>query len=321
MALQRGWPTGVIDGGFPRPSLRYAGAMADHFQGLVNHYSPHNEPGSHACSAGWWAAGRHTRRQSRVRPGSACASPKEWSWRWRPFRQILPNAVIVSVDPFFYALVDRHLPPAASDDAARRQLLRAATSYPGSLAYGKVTPDHPFAGFLRDHGVGEADVAWFQGRARKPDILGVNCYPSMRLPPPAKKTTPSPEQIARQKIAVVKHAILNSQTYFNLPVYLTETSDGLTDEAKIAYINGLYDLVRDLRREKVPIVGVNWWPLFDTIQWDYRENPAKPLRDFIYPGGWNNGLYKIDPQANGDLKRVPTRAVRAFQKVLRRDMP
>jgi hypothetical protein len=35
----------------------------------------------------------------------------------------------------------------------------------------------------------------------------------------------------------------------------------------------------------------------------------------------NNGLYKIDPQANGDLKRVPTRAVQAFQKVLRHEMP
>ncbi len=323
--IHYGTPTwmadGVIDERFPEAIARYAGAMADHFRGLVNHYSPHNEPGLTCLFCG--LVGRWPPYQKTIESWAKIGVrvAKGMVLEMEAIRQILPNAVIVSVDPFFYALVDRHLPPAASDDAARRQLLRAATSYPGSLAYGKVTPDHPFAGFLRDHGVGEADVAWFQGRARKPDILGVNCYPSMRLPPPAKKTTPSPEQIARQKIAVVKHAILNSQTYFNLPVYLTETSDGLTDEAKIAYINGLYDLVRDLRREKVPIVGVNWWPLFDTIQWDYRENPAKPLRDFIYPGGWNNGLYKIDPQANGDLKRVPTRAVRAFQKVLRRNMP
>ena len=40
-------------------------------------------------------------------------------------------------------------------------------------------------------------------------------------------------------------------------------------------------------------MGVNWWPLFETIQWDYRDKPDKPLVDFIYPGGWNNGLYKI----------------------------
>ena len=64
---------------------------------------------------------------------------------------------------------------------------------------------------------------------------------------------------------------------------------------------------------------MNWWPLFETIQWDYRDRPDKPLVDFIYPGGWNNGLYKISPQPNGDLKRVPTRAVTAYQKMLRRE--
>jgi hypothetical protein len=79
--------------------------------------------------------------------------------------------------------------------------------------------------------------------------------------------------------------------------------------------------VQDLRRQRFPIVGVNWWPLFETIQWDYREKPEQPLVDFIYPGGWNNGLYTISPHANGSLKRVPTRAVQAYQDVLRREIP
>ena len=157
-------------------------------------------------------------------------------------------------------------------------------------------------------------LAWFQGRARKPDILGCNCYPSIPTQAAVDKPARSAEQVAHEKIAIVKKAILDSQTYFDLPVYLTETSDGLTDEAKIAYINALYEMVQDLRREKVPIVGVNWWPLFDTIQWDYREKPDKPLVDFIYPGGWNNGLYKISPQADGDLKRVPTAGGAGFSE-------
>jgi hypothetical protein len=45
----------------------------------------------------------------------------------------------------------------------------------------------------------------------------------------------------RQKlIAILKTAVLDSQTYFDLPVYVTETSDGVTDEAEIACIHGLY---------------------------------------------------------------------------------
>jgi beta-glucosidase/6-phospho-beta-glucosidase/beta-galactosidase len=313
-------PEGVIDERFPEAIANYAGAMAAHFKGLVNHYSPHNEPGLNCLFCG--LVGRWPPYQKSIESWAKIGVrvAKGMVLEMEAIRQTLPDAVIVSVDPFFYGVVDPHLPPAPSDDAARRHLLRAAAFYPASLAYGKVTADHPFGRFLRSHGVGEAEVAWFQGRAQKPDIVGCNCYPGMRLPPAKDKPARSAEETVRELIAIVKQAVLDSHTYFDLPVYLTETSDGLTDEAKIAYINGLCRMVQDLRRDKVPIVGVNWWPLFDTIQWDYREKPEKPLVDFIYPGGWNNGLYKISPQADGELKRVPTAAVPAFQKVLRREM-
>src|SRR5579863_1796962 len=35
---------GITDERFPEAVSRYAFAMASHFKGLVNHYSPHNEP-------------------------------------------------------------------------------------------------------------------------------------------------------------------------------------------------------------------------------------------------------------------------------------
>ena len=114
----------------------------------------------------------------------------------------------------------------------------------------------------------------------------------------------------------VGDAIIDSQTYFDLPVYMTETSAGKTDDAKIAYIQALQAMIQDLRAKNVPIVGLNWWPLFETIQWDYRENPDKPLTDFIYPGGWNNGLYRIQAETGGNLKRVRTPAAGAYAKML-----
>jgi len=208
------------------------------------------------------------------------------------------------------------LPPASGSDPVRRELLRAAAAYPASLAYGKVTTEHPLAGFLRNHGVHEAEIAWFAKRCGKPDILGCNCYPGMRSGGSGAKDADSVAQAAREAAQRVKGAILEGRSYFNLPVYLTETSAGDTGEAKVAYINALAEMVQDLHRQKVPLVGVNWWPRFETIQWDYRDKPDRPLVDFIYPGGWNNGLYKIRPQPDGDLKRVPTRAVQAYQRLL-----
>ena len=64
---------------------------------------------------------------------------------------------------------------------------------------------------------------------------------------------------------------------------------------------------------------MNWWPLFETIQWDYREKVDRPLVDFIYPGGWNNGLYVIEAEPRGALTRVRTRAADAHQAVIKTD--
>ncbi len=309
---------GVVDDRFPEAIAHYAGAMATHFEGLVDHYSPHNEPGLTCLFCGLhgiWPPYRRT-IESWAKIGVRVA--QGMVLEMAAIREALADAVIVSVDPFFHGAIDRHLPPAPGGDPVRRERVRAAASYPASLAYGKVTAEHPLAGFLRKHGVTEAEIAWFAKRCAKPDILGCNCYPGMRSTASGAGDANSVAQAAREAAERAKGAILESQSYYHLPVYLTETSAGDTDEAKVAYINALAEMVQDLHRRKVPLVGVNWWPLFETIQWDYRDKPDKPLVDFIYPGGWNNGLYKIKPQPDGDLKRVPTRAVQAYQRLLRR---
>jgi hypothetical protein len=110
--------------------------------------------------------------------------------------------------------------------------------------------------------------------------------------------------------------ITRAQRYFGLPVYLTETSAGRSIEARVAYIQALGDWVNEMHRLSLPLRGVNWWPLFDTLQWTYREEYALPLGDFIFEGGWNNGLYRIRADAGGDLKRAPTAAVRAFHDMV-----
>jgi hypothetical protein len=120
-------------------------------------------------------------------------------------------------------------------------------------------------------------------------------------------------------LSLLTASLRRGHSAFDLPVYLTETSAGLTIEARVAYIQALGRWVRQMRRQGAPLVGVNWWPLFDTIQWDYREKPELPLADFIYQGGWNNGLYSIQPQPDGALQRVPTPAVAAYREMIRRD--
>jgi beta-glucosidase len=305
---------GVVDPRFADSIGAYAGAMAAHFKGLVNHYSPQNEPGLTCIFCGlvgrWPPYQRSV--ESWVKIGVQVA--KAMVLETRAIRGAISDSVIVSVDPWFYEAVDGFLPKGSD-----RALRQAAAAFPASLAYGKVPEGHPLAAFLIQHGAAEKEVAGFQTNHAKPDVLGYNHYPDIHeyrnFGDFTRHGSLPLDQAAKEAADFVKAGIIEAQTYFNLPTYLTETSAGLTDSAKVAYINALFDMTRELLKQGVPFVGINWWPLFDTIQWDYREKVTKPLKDFIYKGGWNNGLYVTNPLPDGDLQRVKTPAADAYRAI------
>ncbi|MGP8258316.1 MAG: family 1 glycosylhydrolase [Methanoregula sp.] len=314
---------GVIDDRYPEALGAYAGAMASHFKGLVNHYSPQNEPELTCLFSGrtgrWPPYEKSTQGWAKVGIRVAKAMVLET----HAIREAIPDSVIVSVDPIFEGPVDPALPGGAVTDPRLRELHLAASSYPASLVYGKVKPGDAFVEFLIGQGVAEADITWVQQRVSKPDILGYNYYPDIfqyaKDGDFTRKGTVPLEQAAREAADGTEQGIRNSYAYFQMPIYLTETSAGLTTEAKTAYIHALYDMVLRLRKDGIPIRGVNWWPLFDTIQWDYREDFDKPLVSFIRPGGWNNGLYTIDT-SSPNLTRVHTSAADAYRQIIQEDV-
>ena len=310
---------GVLDERFPEALGNYAGAMAAHFKGLVNHYSPANEPGLNCVFCGLIGRWPPYRKSVETWGRVGVQVAKSMVLETQAIRAAISDAVIVSVDPWFDEAVAGFLPKEASDE-----LRNAAAAFPASLAYGKVRAGHPFANFLVQQGLRPEDITWFHTRAAKPDILGFNYYPDIHDYSKdgdfTRHGTVPLEQAAKEAAGCVKKGIRLAHSYFNLPTYLTETSAGLTTPAKVAYVNALYDMTLELRREGVPFVGINWWPLFDTIQWDYREKFLKPAKDFIYPGGWNNGLCIIEVQPNGQFKRVWTAAADAYKRVIERDL-
>lgn len=306
-------PDGVADERFPEAIGRYAEAMARHFKGLVNHYTPHNEPQITCKFCGL------TKRWPPYKD-----TPEAWSQigvavatgmvlETQAMRAANPHAVIISVESFTQGIVDNHA-RLNQNDPRWNEFELASGYFPASLAYGKITAGHPLAEFLIEHGVRESELDWFRQNAAKPGFLGCNDYPAI-------KTVGG---IALQKAAdaaaaEVEKSLRRAQQYFGLPVYLTETSSGIKVEERVAYIEALGGMTARLRKEKFPLVGINWWPLFETIQWDYREVVDKPLASFIRRGGWNNGLYEIEAKPDGNLKRVPTIAVNAFREMIQRD--
>lgn len=320
-------PEGVADERYPEALARYAGAMASHFKGLVNHYSPQNEPQLTCLFCG--LTGRWPPYQKSVEGWVkvGLAAGKAMVLEMEAIRAAIPNAVIVSVDPWMNGVVDQYI-QVPRTDPRWQEVSTASACYPASIAYGMVPAAHPFAEFLAKYGGKAGEIDWLAKHARKPDILGYNFYPDyaygwdvrpdLRRIDFTKGGTVPLQEGAAHAAAYLTPGIVQAQRYFDLPVYLTETSAGLSDEARVAYIKALGNWDGEMHRQGLPLRGVDWWPLFDTLQWTYREEVSLPLKDFIFEGGWNNGLYRIRVGPDGDLKRVPTPAVKAFHEMVAR---
>ena len=226
------------------------------------------------------------------------------------------SPVIVSAGPVAFSLAESLF----AKDALDEDLRMAVGSFPSSCAWGKVPSGHPFYAKLVELGASAADLDWLAANAEPPDIAGYNHYPDLVDWPPAADFTRDGalplEQAAREATDKVAQAIRRVQAWLGLPVSLSETSAGISIAARAAYAAALGDMAARLRAGGVPFVGLCWWPLSLAAQWDYREQPNRPLTDFLKPGGWNNPLYDIDVRPDGDLVRVETDAALAYRRVV-----
>lgn len=307
---------GIGDPAFPATLAVYAAEIAEHFGEALTHYTPCNEPQVAALRCGssgaWPPYGTSTARWAEL--GARIA--RAMVLATRSLRETSSEVVIVSAEAPRFTLVDTLFPDAAPELAA------AVATYPACVAYGKVGPEHPLVPLLDSLGVDAKELGWLRDNAAPPDLLGYNHYPDILdyadAPDFARDGSLPLAQAAREATDRVELGLRRAHDYFGLPVYLTETSAGLTGPRRAAYATALGELVARLRADDFPIVGVNWWPLFQAVQWEYRDQPERPLEDFLVAGGWNNGLYDLLPGADGALERVPTEAVPAFREIVGR---
>ena len=125
------------------------------------------------------AVGPRTKRALQVGPQVGIRVAKAMVLETRAIREAISDSAIFSVDVILEDPIDPSLPEGTATDPKQRDFRMAASSYPTSLVYGKVSPGDAFSEFLTKHGVAEADIAWVQQRVSKPDVLGCNNYPDI----------------------------------------------------------------------------------------------------------------------------------------------
>lgn len=300
--LHYGTPTwldnGLLNHSFPERLSGYAEAFARRFAGLVDHYTPVNEPQTSASMSGWHGVWPPYLRGVDGWLRLCIPLARAVVLCSQALRAACPGAVLVSADcdftPPFAAIAEAAgLPPV--EFGTKDQMIHDI--FAGALAYGVLPPEHPTARAALRMGVPERTLRWFSEHRALPDIAGYNYYPDF-----GQLDHPAAADRLFERLGAL-HELLQ------LPVYVTETSAGRTEDEKVSWIGQLVSLRERARAGGLPLRGVNWWPLYETVQWNYRDN-GRPVAECIVPGGWNNGLYAT----TGDLRRVPTRAVDAYRE-------
>ncbi|HZJ50043.1 MAG TPA: hypothetical protein VFF07_04130 [Actinomycetota bacterium] len=68
--------------------------------------------------------------------------------------------------------------------------------------------------------------------------------------------------------------------------------------------------VERMRAAGAPVIGLTWWPLYDLVNWDYREGRGA-VEDYLEP----MGLYSL-VMRDGDLKREPLAVARELRSLI-----
>lgn len=299
-----------IDGGYLNPGYSrlvadYAARLAERFHGRVHWYTPLNEPRITAwyCGRlGWWP-------------------PQQKSWRgFVELMLAIAEGIVATVhalervDPEIVAYhvdaTDLYVAGNADlgTEAERRQHIVFLAL---DLISGRVDRSHPLWDWLIVNGASQRRLETFLAAPVEIQVVGLNLYPMFTSKRLVRDTRgrlrirmPYAGADLVSRLARLYHA------RYRAPIMISETASVGSLRKRSAWLQSSVETVRDVRSEGIPLVGYTWWPMYALIAWAYRQG-HRPIADHIL----QMGLWNLEPDANGDLRRVRTDLVDQFRSL------
>lgn len=309
---------------FPQYAAEYFSQIARRYGRQVKFYTPHNEPLISALFCGdfghwppyWKGLHNYVRLVENI--GRQIILSTE------AVRAEVPEAQMVHVEAGEYYATRRPEKWLQQDVRLRNE--RRFLCY--DLISGGVGPEHPLTEWLLQHGMKDTSLNWFRERAIELDVVGVDFYPHGEawLDLAGRRVVQDRDhgykivqafavshdstQVRDEVGLPISLSGLLRQYYerYQRPVMLTETDYCGLNEHKSLYMEYGVQEIRRLRAEGVPVLGYTWWPALDHLNWD----KALKERGHIHPVG----LWSLEPQADGTLKRVETETANLFRELI-----
>ena len=322
-------PGSFADPGYPAAVAEFAGAFAARYRGVVDHITPLNEPVTTASFCGlrgvWPPARTGWTGWTAVTMGIVDGMRRSIA----TIRAHNPDAVVVHVEASALYLA------AEPDLQAHADLLSATASLPTDLLLGLVDGRHPMRAWLLQHGADPDRLDAFLERVPAVDLLGVNYYPDL-TPRTLVPLSGSVEQRTSNRWTDgLEHCLRWFADRYRLPMLVTETSIEGDDETRARWALDSAATVTALHEEGVDVRGHTWWPLTDFVDWSWASG-GRNVEEFLLDGATASssaeqqyadvaagrsaflrrmGLFRLEEDADGSLRRIPTAAARAFASV------
>jgi dTDP-4-dehydrorhamnose reductase len=268
--------TSLVDPNFPEKLALYARAIAERYP-WVTHYTPINEPLTTARFSGmyghWYPHGRDNLTFARALLGQCRATILAMA----AIREINPNAQLVQTEDLGKVYSSPTLAYQADFENERRWL-----SF--DLLCGKITPNHPMWGYLRDSGISETELAWFLENFCPPDIIGINYYltsdryldeqmepyPTQCHGGNGKHQYADVEAVRVRPEGITGHYILLKEAWerYQLPLAVTEVHLHCTREEQLRWLYEVWKAALQLQEEGVDLRAITAWALLGSYDWN-----------------------------------------------------
>ncbi len=291
-----------INSSYPQRVAQYTAAVVARYKSLVKYYTPLNEPMVNASMSGFKGEWPPYLTGDDGYVKLALAIARGMVLATRAIKSEQPEAVTVQVEALWHTFTRDESLKARAARANARQFLCF------DLATGRVNPEHELIEYLRENGVTDTDLSWFQQNPVTFDVFGANYYPwsyaELRMHRSGKPYTVV-RRASGQKIEIILRAAWER---YRMPIMITETSSNGNVEARARWMDETVRTVCSLRKEGIPIIGYTWFPLFTMIDWDYRKGRLTLDKYLVHLG-----LYDSAFDAEGVLHRHETALVKHYQ--------
>jgi beta-glucosidase len=315
------------DPGYPAAVAEYAAAVASRYRGVIGAYTPLNEPLVTASFCGlrgvWppYLSGDH----GWATVVTAVAAGVQATVR--AIRDADPGAEIVHVEAVqAYQTADASLAGELREQECRSEL-------PTRLILGQVGPDDPMWAWLTRHGVSGAVLRRLAAETVSLDVIGLNYYPELSCRELVRLDDAVVHVACDGGIEPLERVLRDWHARYGSPLMITETAVEGSADKKRAWLDELVASLHRLRRDRVPVLGLTWWPLIDFVDWGWASGGAvveefyrrdlsghpRPVQPAGQPGGpvtpflRQMGIYSLHADGDGRLSRKPTGLLEHFR--------